>query len=43
MGTEGTMDLGINGGGIHCRARIEDENGRVFGKASAACRAEERN
>ena len=29
------MYLGIDGGGTHCRARIEDENGRVLGAASS--------
>jgi glucosamine kinase len=33
MGTEGTTYLGIDGGGTRCRARIEDENGRVLGAA----------
>ena len=35
MGTEGTIYLGIDGGGTRCRARIEDENGRVLGEASS--------
>src|SRR5258708_23157848 len=34
MGTKGTTYLGIDGGGTRCRARIEDENGRVLGAAS---------
>jgi glucosamine kinase len=35
MGTEGTTYLGIDGGGTHCRARIEDENGRLLGEAGS--------
>ncbi len=35
MGTKGTTYLGIDGGGTRCRARIEDENGRVLGAASS--------
>src|SRR5215470_14164595 len=35
MGTEGTTYLGIDGGGTRCRARIEDEDGRVLGEASS--------
>ena len=35
MGTKGTMYLGVDGGGTHCRARIEDENGRLLGEASS--------
>ena len=35
MGTKGTTYLGIDGGGTSCRARIEDENGRVLGEASS--------
>jgi glucosamine kinase len=35
MGTKGTTYLGIDGGGTHCRARIEDESGRVLGEASS--------
>src|SRR4051812_39470398 len=35
MGTKGTTYLGIDGGGTLCRARIEDENGRVLGEASS--------
>src|SRR5437879_12986830 len=35
MGTKGTTYLGIDGGGTHCRARIEDENGKVLGAASS--------
>src|SRR5258707_14002070 len=34
MGTKGTTYLGIDGGGTRCRARMEDENGRVLGAAS---------
>ena len=29
------MYLGVDGGGTHCRARIEDENGRFLGEASS--------
>ena len=29
------MYLGVDGGGTHCRARIEDENGRLLGEASS--------
>src|SRR3954464_15580483 len=35
MKTRSTTYLGIDGGGTRCRARIEDENGRVLGEASA--------
>src|SRR5437016_5466269 len=35
MGTKDTTYLGIDGGGTRCRARIEDENGRVLGAASS--------
>src|SRR3954451_3009459 len=35
MKTKATTYLGIDGGGTRCRARIEDENGRVLGEASA--------
>ncbi len=35
MGTKDTMYLGIDGGGTGCRARIEDEDGRVLGEASS--------
>src|SRR5881394_2897505 len=35
MGTKGTTYLGIDGGGTRCRARIEDEKGRLLGEASA--------
>jgi glucosamine kinase len=35
MGTKGTTYLGIDGGGTRCRARIEDEDGRVLGQATA--------
>src|SRR3954453_11271750 len=35
MGTKGTTYLGIDGGGTRCRARIEDENGRVLGEANS--------
>src|SRR5215203_339139 len=35
MGTKGTTYLGIDGGGTRCRARIEDEGGRVLGEASS--------
>src|SRR4030095_15079210 len=35
MGTKGITYLGIDGGGTRCRARIEDENGRVLGEASS--------
>lgn len=35
MGTKGTTYLGIDGGGTRCRARIEDENGRLLGEASS--------
>ena len=33
MGTKGTTYLGIDGGGTRCRARIEDEAGRLLGEA----------
>src|SRR5262245_35068384 len=35
MGTKGTTYLGIDGGGTRCRARIEDEGGRLLGEASS--------
>jgi glucosamine kinase len=35
MATKGTTYLGIDGGGTRCRARIEEENGRVLGEASS--------
>src|SRR5262249_29565923 len=35
MGTKGTTYLGIDGGGTRCRARIEDENGRILGEGSS--------
>jgi glucosamine kinase len=35
MGTKDTTYLGIDGGGTRCRARIEDEDGRVLGEASS--------
>lgn len=35
MGTKGTTYLGIDGGGTCCRARIEDENGRLLGEGSS--------
>ena len=35
MGTKGTRYLGIDGGGTQCRARIEDESGKVLGEASS--------
>ena len=35
MGTKGTTYLGIDGGGTRCRARIENESGRVLGEASS--------
>lgn len=35
MGTKGTTYLGIDGGGTNCRARIEDEHGRLLGEASS--------
>jgi len=35
MGTKGTTYLGIDGGGTRCRARIENEDGRVLGEAGA--------
>jgi glucosamine kinase len=35
MGTKGTTYLGVDGGGTRCRARIEDENGRLLGEASS--------
>ena len=35
MGTKGTTYLGIDGGGTRCRARIEDESGRLLGEASS--------
>src|SRR6201987_4588712 len=35
MGTKTTTYLGIDGGGTRCRARIEDESGRILGEASS--------
>jgi len=35
MGTKGTTYLGIDGGGTRCRARIEDEDGKVLGEGSS--------
>src|SRR5581483_2302546 len=35
METKGTPYLGIDGGGTHCRARIEDKDARVLGEASS--------
>jgi len=35
MATKGTTYLGIDGGGTRCRARIEDESGRLLGEASS--------
>src|SRR5579864_3291872 len=35
MATKDTIYLGIDGGGTRCRARIEDERGRVLGEASS--------
>ena len=35
MGTTDITYLGIDGGGTRCRARIEDENGRILGEASS--------
>src|SRR5215471_11707686 len=35
MATKDTTYLGIDGGGTRCRARIEDEAGRVLGEASS--------
>ena len=35
MGTKDISYLGIDGGGTRCRARIEDENGRILGEASS--------
>ena len=35
MATKTTTYLGIDGGGTRCRARIEDENGRMLGEASS--------
>jgi glucosamine kinase len=35
MGTKGTTYFGVDGGGTRCRARIEDENGRLLGEASS--------
>src|SRR5215468_11722676 len=35
MATKDTTYLGIDGGGTRCRARIEDEDGRVLGEASS--------
>jgi glucosamine kinase len=33
MGTKDTTYLGVDGGGTRCRARIEDEGGRLLGEA----------
>ena len=35
MGTKGTTYLGVDGGGTRCRARIEDEKGRLLGEATS--------
>src|SRR5262245_25696057 len=35
MTAKGTTYLGIDGGGSRCRARIEDEGGRLLGEASS--------
>jgi glucosamine kinase len=35
MGTKDIRYLGIDGGGTRCRARIEDENGRILGEANS--------
>src|SRR5262245_35753852 len=35
MAAKGTTYLGIDGGGSRCRARIEDESGRLLGEASS--------
>ena len=35
MATKGIRYLGIDGGGTRCRARIEDENGKILGEASS--------
>src|SRR5215475_13565804 len=35
MATKDTTYLGVDGGGTRCRARIEDEAGRVLGEASS--------
>ena len=35
METKGTTYLGIDGGGTRCRARVEDESGRVLGEAGS--------
>lgn len=35
MGTKGTTYLGVDGGGTRCRARIEDEHGRLLGEAGS--------
>ena len=35
MGTKDTTYLGVDGGGTRCRARIEDEAGRILGEGSA--------
>src|SRR5437660_1001313 len=35
MAAKGTTYLGIDGGGSRCRARIEDENGRLLAEASS--------
>jgi glucosamine kinase len=35
MGTKDIRYLGIDGGGTRCRARIEDESGRLLGEASS--------
>jgi len=35
MATKGTLYLGVDGGGSHCRARIENEYGEELGKGRA--------
>ena len=35
MATKGTTYLGIDGGGTRCRARVEDESGRLLGDAGS--------
>jgi len=35
MGTKDSFYLGIDGGGTRCRARIEDQHGRMLGEASS--------
>src|ERR1700752_3003927 len=35
MAAKGSIYLGIDGGGSRCRARIEDEGGRLLGEASS--------